>query len=67
MFGEPWATTAEDARAAVEHAGRLRGGQPTMAFTVWEPFIEVLTRTPYAAGMTLGTVGNETSTTTPDC
>jgi hypothetical protein len=28
-----------------------------MAFTVWEPFIEVLTRTSYAAGMTLGMVG----------
>jgi hypothetical protein len=30
-----------------------------MAFTVWEPFIEVLTRTSYAAGITFGMVGTE--------
>jgi hypothetical protein len=30
-----------------------------MAFTVWEPFIEVSRRTSHADGMTLGMVGTE--------
>ena len=41
---------SEDARAAINHAGELLGGQPTTVLTVWEPFIEVLTRTSYGIG-----------------
>jgi nucleotide-binding universal stress UspA family protein len=51
---------SEDARTAIEHAGELLGGQPMTVLTVWEPFIEVLTRTSYgAAEMTLGMVDTE--------
>jgi nucleotide-binding universal stress UspA family protein len=50
---------SEDAHAAVEHAGRLLGGQPTTVLTVWEPFIEILTRTSYGAAMTVGMVDTE--------
>jgi nucleotide-binding universal stress UspA family protein len=47
---------SEDARAAIEQAGRLLGGQPATVLTVWEPFIEVLTRTSYGVGMTIDTL-----------
>jgi nucleotide-binding universal stress UspA family protein len=43
---------SEDARAAIEQAGKLLGGQPTTVLTVWEPFLEVLTRTSYGVGAT---------------
>jgi nucleotide-binding universal stress UspA family protein len=34
-----------DAQAAIDRAGELLGGQPATVLTVWEPFIEVMTRT----------------------
>ena len=50
---------SEDARAAIEHAGRLLTGQETTVLTVWEPFIEVLTRTSYGGAMAIGTIDIE--------
>ena len=40
-------------------SGRFGGRAAYDGFTVWELFIEVLTRTSYAAGMTLGMVATE--------
>lgn len=42
---------SEDARAAIEQAGKLLAGQAATVLTVWEPFIEVLTRTSFGFGM----------------
>jgi nucleotide-binding universal stress UspA family protein len=47
---------SDDSRSALEHAAELLGGQPATVLTVWEPFIEVLTRTsfgvvPVASGL----------------
>jgi nucleotide-binding universal stress UspA family protein len=50
---------SEDARAAIEHAGKLLGGQATTVLTVWEPFLEVLTRTSYGGAMAMGTIDIE--------
>jgi nucleotide-binding universal stress UspA family protein len=41
-----------DARAAIDHAGALLHGQPAIVLTVWESFIDVMTRT--GAGYSLG-------------
>lgn len=38
---------SDDARAAIEHAGRLLRGQPATVLTVWEPFTQVLVRTTF--------------------
>jgi hypothetical protein len=38
-----------DSRSAVDRAGELMPGEPATVLTVWEPFIEVITRT--GAGM----------------
>src|SRR5690349_12383000 len=45
---------SEDAKAAVEHAGSLFAGQPAIVVTVWEPFTELLARTPASLGMLAG-------------
>jgi nucleotide-binding universal stress UspA family protein len=50
---------SEDARAAINHAGELLGGQPATVLTIWEPFIEVLTHSAYGFGMTAGMVNIE--------
>ncbi len=34
-----------DSRAAIDHAGELFGGEPARVLTVWEPFIELISRT----------------------
>jgi nucleotide-binding universal stress UspA family protein len=47
---------SEDARAAIEQAGKLLGGQPMTVLTVWEPFIELLTRTSYGVGAMVDTL-----------
>jgi nucleotide-binding universal stress UspA family protein len=47
-----------DARTAIVHAGKLLGGQPATVLTVWEPFMEVLTRFS-SGGMTAGMVNAE--------
>jgi nucleotide-binding universal stress UspA family protein len=36
---------SDDAKAAVEHAGRLFPAQPVTVLTVWERFIDILART----------------------
>jgi nucleotide-binding universal stress UspA family protein len=45
-----------DSRAAIEHAGELLSGQAATVLTVWEPFVEVMTRTSYGLGLTAGMV-----------
>jgi nucleotide-binding universal stress UspA family protein len=40
-----------DARAAIDHAGKLLAGQPATVLTVWEPFVEVLMRSSYGFAM----------------
>jgi nucleotide-binding universal stress UspA family protein len=47
---------SEDSHAAIDQAGTLLGGQPATVLTVWEPFIQVLTRTSYGFGMTADTL-----------
>ena len=46
-----------DAKAAIEQAGDFLEGHPATVLTVWEPFVEALSRTPAALGMTVG-IGN---------
>ena len=48
-----------DSRAAIEHAGSLLGGQAATVLTVWEPFLEVLTRTSYGSPMAIGVIDIE--------
>jgi len=38
-----------DSQAAIERAGELMPGQPATVLTIWEPFVDVITRT--GAGM----------------
>jgi nucleotide-binding universal stress UspA family protein len=44
---------SEDAKAAVEHAGALMPGETAVLLTVWEPFSQMLARTP-AIGVMAG-------------
>jgi nucleotide-binding universal stress UspA family protein len=46
-----------DARAAIARAGELLSDQPAIVLTVWEPFIDVLTRS--GAGMPIGEIDYE--------
>jgi nucleotide-binding universal stress UspA family protein len=46
-----------DARAAIDRAGELLSGQPAAILTVWEQFIDVVSRT--GAGMPVGSVDYE--------
>lgn len=48
-----------DAGAAIEHAGKLLSGQAAIVLTVWEPFIEVMTRTSFGLGMAAGSINIE--------
>jgi nucleotide-binding universal stress UspA family protein len=50
---------SEDARTAIEQAGKLLGGQPATVLTVWEPFIEVLAHASFGAAMSVGMVNFE--------
>jgi nucleotide-binding universal stress UspA family protein len=50
---------SEDARAAIDHAGRLLSSQTATVLTVWEPFTEVVNRTLFGGGMTVGMVDTE--------
>jgi nucleotide-binding universal stress UspA family protein len=45
-----------DARSAIEHIAELLDGQPATVLTVWEPFVEVLARTPSGYGLAGGMV-----------
>jgi nucleotide-binding universal stress UspA family protein len=44
-----------DSQAAIDRAGELMPGQPATVLTVWEPFVDVITRT--GAGMEFWPVG----------
>lgn len=44
---------SDDAKAAIEHAGSLLAGQPAVVGTVWEPYVQMLTRYP-TPGLMLG-------------
>lgn len=48
-----------DAKAAIEHAGDLLGTQPATVLTVWQPFAEVLARTPLGFGFAPGVLNIE--------
>jgi hypothetical protein len=50
---------SKDARAAIEHTGSLLGGQEMTVLTVWEPFLELLTRTSYGSPMAIAPIGIE--------
>ena len=40
-----------DSRSAIEHAGELLGGASATVLTVWEPFVDLMTRTTSGFGM----------------
>jgi nucleotide-binding universal stress UspA family protein len=50
---------SQDARAAIEHAGSLLGGQEMTVLTVWEPLLELLTRTSYGSPMAMAPIDIE--------
>jgi len=37
---------SDDAKSAIEHAASLMSGQPATVVTVWEPYLQILTRYP---------------------
>ena len=43
-----------DARSAIECAAELLGDEPVTVLTIWEPFVDVVARTPAGFGMTMG-------------
>jgi nucleotide-binding universal stress UspA family protein len=47
-----------DAQSAIDRAGELFGAQAATVLTVWEPFIDVVTRS--GAGMPVGVIDYET-------
>ena len=48
-----------DAKAAIEQASELLGSQPAMVLTVWQPFAELLARTPLGLGLAPGVLNIE--------
>jgi nucleotide-binding universal stress UspA family protein len=42
---------SQDAKAAISHAGELIKGEPATVLCVWEPFVEVLTRSSFGIPM----------------
>ena len=45
---------SDDAKAAIEQAGHLMPGQPAVVVTVWEPYIQILTRYPAPGALIAG-------------
>ena len=45
---------SEDAKSAIEHVATLVSGQPAVVVTVWEPYVQILTRYPTAGAMMAG-------------
>lgn len=43
-----------DSKAAIEHGAKLLKGQPATVLTVWQPFIQVMTRSYGGFGMVAG-------------
>jgi nucleotide-binding universal stress UspA family protein len=50
---------SDDAKAAVDEAGKLLGGQPATVLTVWQPFAEALAATPLGWGIAPGVLDIE--------
>jgi nucleotide-binding universal stress UspA family protein len=48
-----------DSKAAIEHGAELLKGQTAIVLTVWQPFIEVVTRAYAGFGMSAGMVDQE--------
>jgi nucleotide-binding universal stress UspA family protein len=42
--------SSDDAKAAIQHAGRLMRGQTAIVVSVWEPFMTMIARTPAGLG-----------------
>jgi len=49
---------SDDAKAAIEHAASLMPGEPAVVVTVWEPYVQMLTRYPAPGALVVG--GDET-------
>ncbi len=45
---------SDDAKAAIERAGELMRGQPAEVVTVWEPYVQILTRYPASGALLAG-------------
>ena len=45
---------SDDAKSAIERVAQLISGQPAVVVTVWEPYIEILTRYPAAGALVAG-------------
>jgi nucleotide-binding universal stress UspA family protein len=41
---------SDDAKAAIQHAGRLMRGQTAIVLSIWEPFMTMIARTPAGLG-----------------
>jgi nucleotide-binding universal stress UspA family protein len=54
---------SDDAKAAVDEAGKLLGGQPATVLTVWQPFAEVIAGTPLGWGIAPGVLDIEEADT----
>ncbi len=52
---------SNDAKAAIDAAGELLGCQPATVLTVWQPFAEVLARTPLGFGFAPGVLDIDTA------
>jgi nucleotide-binding universal stress UspA family protein len=50
---------SDDAKAAIDQAGKLLHGQPATVLTVWQPFAEVLAETPLGFGIAPGVLNIE--------
>jgi len=48
-----------DAKAAIEQAGELLGSHPATVLTVWQPFAELMARTPLGFGFAPGVLNIE--------
>jgi nucleotide-binding universal stress UspA family protein len=50
---------SNDAQSAIDRAGELMGGEPTTVLSVWEPFVDVMTRTGVGFGFIPGEIDFE--------
>jgi len=48
-----------DAQSAIEHAGELMSGESATVVTVWEPFVEMMTRVGAGSGLAMADVDFE--------
>jgi nucleotide-binding universal stress UspA family protein len=49
---------SDDAKAAIEQGARLLAGQEATVLTIWQPFVDVLARTPSGFGLAAGVADN---------